>query len=112
MGVSDKEMHMHDQQLIALMVDLRTKGNRRILSFQRWNKERVLLKLQNPRTYATIKMLECAQLKEKKGLVLKKRDIVEAELDAETLEEPISKTMSDFRTWKDARVLDFGEGIN
>ena len=36
-GITDKEAHVYDWKLMALLLDHSAKGNRGILSFQRWN---------------------------------------------------------------------------
>ena len=61
----------------------------------------------------TIKMAERVKLKEKmKGVISKKRGATEAELDVESLEEPIPDTTKDGRTCVDTTMFDFGEDLN
>ena len=92
-------MHVHDRQLMALLLDSRTKRKRSILSIQRWHKAKILLKLEHVEVYETIKMDERAKLKAMmKGRVSKKRGATEADLDAEILDEPIPDTTNDVRT--------------
>ena len=96
-----------------LLLDSRTKGNRVILSFQRWIKVRVLLEIEHVRVHESIKISEHAQLKDiMKYLVPKKRDETEDELDAKTLDELILETTNDVRTCSDIRMLDFGEELS
>ena len=58
-------------------------------------------------------MAERVKLKEKmKGLVSKKREATEAELDAEILEETIPDTTNDVRTYVDTSMFDFGEDVS
>ena len=112
-GITDKEMYVHDRQLMAMLLDPRTKGNRSILSIQRWNEARVLLKLEYVHVYKATKMAERAKLKEKmKGLVSKKRGATEAELDAEILEETIPDTTNDVRTCVDTSMFNSGEKVS
>ena len=58
-------------------------------------------------------MSEREQLKGKmNGLVSKNRDVLEAKLDAETLDEAIPETMNDARAYSDTDMLNFFKEIN
>ena len=63
-GIAGKEIYLHDCQLMALLLDPRTKGNTSILSHTRWNNARLLLRKENIDIYTTIKLSEYMQLKE------------------------------------------------
>ena len=66
-------MRAHGQKLMDPLFDPRTKGNRSILSFQRWNQARVLLEIEYARSRESIKMTDHIQLKAKiKGLASKR----------------------------------------
>ena len=113
LDIIDKETYARGRKLIDLLLDHRNKGSRAILSFQRHNHARVLLKTEDLRVFESIKISERVQLKvNMKDLVTKKRDSTQTELYAETVHKHISETPNDVRTCVDTGVFDFGEEIS
>ena len=100
--IAGKEMRLRDLQLMALLLDPRAKASTSLLSRERWVRARLFLRTECVRICATIKLLE------RKGLVSRKRDATEVDLDADILLEPNSESMNDVRTLADISMFDFG----
>ena len=79
-GISGKETRLHDLQLMALLLDPRAKASTSLLSRERWVRARLFLRKECVGICATIK------LSERKGLVSRKRDATETDLDASTFQ--------------------------
>ena len=101
-GITEKEINLHDYQLMALLLDLPTKANTSILSRERWVHTRMLPSKEHIDACTPI------TLSERKRLVSRKRDATEADLGAGVLLDPITETTNDVRARVSVSMFDFG----